>query len=368
MKFLDLHAQYKTIKKEIDRVINHVITNGDFIMGSDVYALEDEVAAYCGTRYGIALNSGTDALYAVLKALGIQKGDEVIVPAFTYIATAEVVVSTGATPVFVDIDEQTYTIAPDKIRRAITRKTKAIIPVHLYGLPAAMTEITTLAKKHRLYVIEDAAQAIGARYGQKKVCSFGVAGCLSFFPTKNLGAYGDGGMVVTNNKKLADFIRKWRIHGQSKKYYTDFVGASSRLDTIQGAILRAKLKHLDAWTNQRIKIATRYNSAFKKIQDIKLTEFKNSKHVYHQYSIRINNRNALVNYLKKHGIPSMIYYPLPLHLQKAFNFLKYTPGDFPVSERISSEILSLPIYPELSFNQQKYIISTLNEFFEIKKK
>jgi len=343
MKFIDLTTQYRSIKKEVDRAIFKVINRSDFIMGQEVKMLEEKIAKFCHTKYAVSLNSGTDALYVALKALKIGKGDEVIVPAFTYLATAETVVLNGARPVFVDIDPKTFNIDVNEIESAITKKTRAIIPVHLYGLMAEMNEILRIAKKHKLKIIEDAAQAIGAEYYGKKAGSMGDVGCLSFFPTKNLGAYGDGGMLLTNNKKIAYYAAKWRIHGQYKKYYSAFIGDSSRLDTIQAAILLVKLKYLNQWTNGRIKVAKLYNSIFN--NSAFKTPFvpKNTKHVFHQYSVLSKNRNNLITKCKKIGLPFMVYYPQPLHLQKSMRYLKYKKNDFPITEKISKSVISFPI-------------------------
>jgi len=364
MEFLDLKAQYKSTKKEIDQAIKNVVQSSRFIMGPEVEKLEKNIGKYCDTKYGIALNSGTDALYLSLKALGIKKNDEVIVPSFTFIATAEVVSLLGAKPVFIDIKRDTFNINPDLIEGLITSRTKAIIPVHLFGLPAEMDKIMKIAKKYKLKVIEDAAQAIGAKYKNKKVCSFGDCGCLSFFPSKNLGGYGDGGMVVTNNKKLAERIRILRTHGTKKKYYHQIIGTSSRLDAIQSAILNIKLKHLNKWTKARQKNAEYYTKQLENIKEIKTPDIKRkSISVFNQYTLRTEKRNKLQEYLKKYNIPTQIYYPYPLHLQPVFKYLGYKKGDLPETEKACKEVLSLPIYPELTKKQQNYIIKKIKEFY-----
>ncbi len=349
MKFLDLEAQYNSIREEVDAAIQKVISRSAFILGEEVEELEEKIAAYCGVKYAVGLNSGSDALTASLYALNIGKGDEVVIPSFTYIATAEAVSIVGATPVFCDVDEDTFNIDPKSFKNAITDKTKAVIPVHLYGQPADMDPILDIAKEHDINVIEDAAQAIGAEYKGKKTCSLGNIGCLSFFPTKNLGAYGDGGMLVTNDKDIADWVRVWRQHGQSKKYYTDFVGASSRLDTIQAAILLAKLPHLDEWNQNRRKIADQYNQALEDIDSITAPKVLDGvNHVYHQYTIKSEDRDALKKKLADNDIPSMIYYPLPLHQQEAYSGADQ---ELQISENLSDLVLSLPIYPEMDIRK-----------------
>lgn len=365
IEFLDLKAQYKSIRKEINQAINDIINSSEFIMGKAVIELEEKVASYCGVKYGVGLNSGSDALFVALKALNIKKGEEVITTSFTFISTAEVIALLGAKPVFVDIDPKTFNINTSKIEEKITSKTKAIIPVHLYGQPADMDQIMKIAKKHKLYVIEDAAQAIGAKYNGQKVCSFGDIGCLSFFPSKNLGAYGDGGMLVTNNEKIAGYVRMWRVHGAKIKYYHDFIGDSSRLDSIQAAILLVKLKYLDEWSKKRAEKAKIYNQLFKETGII--TPYVNPKctHIYHQYTIRVKEkRDKLVDYLKQKGVPTMIYYPMPLYMQIAFKYLGYKKDDFPESEKASHEVLSLPVYPELNIKNQKLIVQKIKDFFK----
>lgn len=367
MQFLDLNAQYKSIKKEIDSAIKRVLDGGVFIGGQEVEKLEEEIAKFCGVKYAIGVNSGTDALFLSLKALGIGRGDEVITTPFTFIATAEIIANLGAKPVFVDIEPKTFNIDVSKIKKAITKKTKAIIPVHLFGQMADMSEIMRIAKKYKLYVIEDAAQAIGAEYKGRKAGTMGDFGCFSFFPSKNLGAYGDGGMVITNNKKLAEKIRLLRNHGSSskEKYLNLILGTNSRLDAIQAAILRVKLKYLKKWNEKRLKIAKYYNRNLKGVEDIRIPEIlPNRIHIFHQYTIRTKYRDQLKKFLEKNKIPTMIYYPLPLHLQPAFKYWGYKKGDFPKAEKISKEVLSLPIYPELKKEEQNFIIKKIKEFYE----
>jgi len=393
MQFLDLKAQYRSVKKEIDRAIKRVLESGQFIGGQEVENFEKEFARFCGVKYAISVNSGTDALFLSLKALGIGSGDEVITTPFTFIATAEVIANLGAKPVFVDINPQTFNIDPSKIEKAITKKTKAIILVHLFGQMADMDEIMRIAKKYKLFVVEDAAQAIGAKikfpisnfqFSNKSQISksklkikwrmagaIGDVGCFSFFPSKNLGAFGDGGMVVTNNKKLAEKICLLRNHGSSpkEKYLNLILGTNSRLDAIQAAILRVKLKYLKKWIKKRQEIANYYNQFLQGIGDIQVPEILLDRtHTFHQYTIRTKNRDKLKKYLEKNGIPTMIYYPIPLHLQPAFKCLGYKKGDFTESEKASKEVLSLPMYPELKIREQNWIVKKIKEFYRKNKK
>jgi len=378
MQFLDLRLQYQTLRPQIDAAIKKVLESGVFIGGTEVENFEVEAAKFCGTKYAVALNSGTDALLLSLRAFDIGPGDEVITTPFTFIATAEVIAACGARPIFADIDPNTFNIDPAKIEARITKKTKAIIPVHLFGQMAEMGKIMTIAKQHHLKVIEDACQAMGS----KGAGSIGDCGCFSFFPSKNLGAFGDGGMVTTSNSKLADRIRLLRNHGSSpkEKYKNLILGTNSRLDAIQAAILRIKLKYLNEWNLKRCQIAQKYNQAFQNISEIKVpvispmpeggsrgvgaTDIKQSNHIFHQYTIRTAKRDALRNYLSDHDIPSMIYYPLPLHFQPALKYLGYKKGDLPISEKAAREVISLPIYPELTAKDQNYIISHVQKFFE----
>lgn len=362
---VDLHRQYKSIKKEIDCAIFDVIKESGYINSRFVKKLEQEIAEYCKIKYAVGVNSGTDALYLSLWALGIKQGDEVITTPFTFIATAEVIVLLEARPVFVDVDYETYNIDADLIEKKITKKTKAIIPVHLFGFPYEMDKIKKIAKKHNLFLIEDAAQAIGAEYNGKRIGSFGNTGCFSFFPSKNLGAYGDGGIIITDSKKLAERLKILRNHGSKIKYFNEEIGVSSRLDGIQASILSVKLKHLDKWNRKRREMAELYNSLLKNINWIGLPkENKSCNHVYNQYTIRVKNgkRDKLKKYLEKKGISSMIYYPLPLHLTKAMRYLGYKKGSFPVSEKLSKQVLSLPISADLKKEEVKYIVDVINRF------
>jgi dTDP-4-amino-4,6-dideoxygalactose transaminase len=369
MQFLDLKKQYQSIKGEVDLAIKQVLESGAFIGGEEVEQFEAKVAEFCKVKYAIGVNSGTDALFLSLKALGIGAGDEVITTPFTFIATAGAIVNCGAKPVFVDIDPETFNIDSSEIEGKITKNTKAIIPVHLFGQMADMDEILEIAKKHRLYVIEDACQAMGAQYQNQKAGTLGDLGCFSFFPTKNLGAYGDGGMVVTNNEKLAGDIRLLKNHGSSpkEKYLNLIIGTNSRLDAIQAAILRVKLKYLSQWSKKRLEKASYYGQNLREVGDI-ITPFisKDKIHIFHQYTIRTNSRDALVEFLKEEHIPVTIYYPISLHLQPALKYLGYKEGDFPVAETAAKEVLSLPIYPELEEMEQEIIVKNIGNFFRKK--
>jgi len=347
---LDLKLQYQSIKPEIDSVIRRIVDEQNFIMGEDVKLLESEIAAYCGTKFGIGVTSGTDALILAIKGVGIKSGDEVITTPFTFMATGSAISSVGAIPVFCDIDPKTYNIDPEKIEEKITAKTKAIIPVHLYGQCADMDRILEVARKNNLKVIEDDAQAIGATYKGRKSGSFGDVGCISFFPSKNLGAFGDGGMVVTSDEVLAEKIATLRVHGSRKRYIHEMIGTNARLDNLQAAILRVKFKHLDSWTKKRQANAATYNRLLE-VAGIKtpyVPEY--NTHVYHQYVIKVDSkrRDSLVELLNKSGVESRVYYPIPLHLQKCYDSLGYRKGDFPVSEDSAASTLALPVYPELT--------------------
>ena len=380
MQFLNLKLKNKSIIKEIDAAIQKVLNSGNFIGGDEVEKFEKEVAKFCGVKYAIGVNSGTDALFLSLKALDIQKGDEVITTPFTFVATAEVIVNLGAKPVFADIESKTFNIGPERIEGLITSRTKAIIPVHLFGQIAEMDEIMKIAKKYKLKVIEDAAQAFGAeikfqisnsKFKIMKAGSIGDVGCFSFFPSKNLGAYGDGGMVITDNKNLADMIKMMRNHGSSvkEKYLNLILGTNSRLDTLQASILRVKLKYLKKWNKKRQESSKYYNKKLNGVGDIITPEILPKRtHIFHQYTLRLGSgqaRDKLRRYLEKRGIPTIIYYPLSLHFQPAFKYLGYKKGDFPEAEKAAKEVLSLPIYPELSKKDQIFIIKKIKEFFII---
>lgn len=366
---LDLTRQYNdAIREEIDAAVARVLSSGQFILGSEVEALEQEVAEYLGVRHAIGVASGTDALLLSLRALGIGPGEAVVVPSFTFFATAGAVHNVGATPLFVDVDPHTLNIDPRKVEERLVSdptlraKTKAIIPVHLYGQMADMDEIMALAEKFGLYVIEDAAQAIGAEYKGRQAGSMGHLGCFSFFPTKNLGAYGDGGMVATNDDDLAEQVRMLRAHGAKPKYYHHLVGYNSRLDALQAAILRAKLPHLAEWTKARQSIGAHYDELLRDIEGIKLPHrAPNRTQIFHQYTVRVpgGKRDALRAYLKERGIGTEVYYPVPLHLQPCFRHLGYREGDLPESERASREVLSLPMFPELTDEELEYVVGEI---------
>ena len=363
---VDLKAQYNLIKQEIDEATQRVIETAQFILGPETGALENEIAAYIGSKHALGVASGTDALYLALLACCIGPGDEVITTPFTFIATAEVISHCGATPVFVDIDPKTYNIDPAKIAPKITEKTRAILPVHLYGQPADMNSILELARKYNLKVIEDCAQALGTEYNGKKVGSLGDAGCFSFFPSKVLGAYGDGGMIVTKNAEIAEKVNVLRNHGGKEKYYHAIHGLNSRLDSLQAAILRVKLGHVSEWINQRQQCAQLYFQLLSRLEGIETPYLApDSYHVFNYYTIRLRNihRDSLRGFLTSQGIATTIYYPLSLHLQEVFKPLGYKLGDFPKSEAAQEEVLSLPMYPELSEEQIEKIASTVRDYY-----
>jgi len=362
---LDLSGQYQEIKNDIRVSLDATMRRSDFILGKEEVIFEKEFAGYCGSRFAVGVNSGTDALFLALLSLGIGPGDEVIVPVFTYIATALAVTYTGARPVFVDIDRDYYNIDTGKIRSAITKKTKAIIPVHLFGQAADMKQISALARKYHLKIVEDAAQAHGAKYkisdGKwKLVGGIGDIGCFSFYPTKNLGGCGDGGMVTTNDKKIYKKLLLLRDYGRCSRYEHVSIGYNSRLDTLQAAILRIKLKHLEKWNSMRRQSAAIYNRELADIEEIiRPRQADYARHVYHVYAIRVRQRDRVIKELAKNGIVALIHYPIPLHLQKVYKDLGYNRGDFPVAEKIAQEIISLPIYPHLKESQIKFIAKTL---------
>jgi len=343
---LDLKAQYQSIRTEIREAVDRVLESQQFILGPEVEALEREIAEYCHCKHAVGVSSGTDALLVVLMALGIGAGDEVISPAYSFFATAGTIARLGAIPVFVDIDPQTFNIDPARIESKITARTRAILPVHLFGQMAEMDEIIRIGARHQLPVIEDAAQAIGSERDGKRAGSISDAGCLSFFPSKNLGGAGDGGMVTTNNADLADRIRKLRNHGFRTRYDNELLGGNFRLDAIQAAVLRVKLRHLDRWTEARQRNAAEYRKRLP--ANVTLPVERPGRHIYNQFVIRHSNRDALMQQLKRQGIGCEIYYPIPLHLQTCFESLGYKSGDFPSSEQAARGTLALPIYPELT--------------------
>jgi len=366
--FLDLKTQFATIRDEVMEAISGVMESQLFILGHEVRQFEEECAAYLGAKHAIGCASGSDALLLALIALGIGPGDEVITSPFTFFATAGSIARLGATPVFVDIDPETFNIDPRKIETAITPRTKAIMPVHLFGLSAAMDDILSLAKSKGLAVIEDAAQAIGARYEGAGAGTFGEFGCFSFFPSKNLGGAGDGGLITTEDAALAEKLRILRVHGGRRKYHHDVIGMNSRLDALQAAILRVKLKHLARWTEGRQKGAERYRNLLERAElgsfvRVPVAPPPEYIHVYNQFTIRCADRDELRGFLASRGIPSEIYYPICLHLQPAFGYLHYRSGEFPEAEAASREALSLPVYPELSDAQQDAVVGSIASFY-----
>lgn len=362
---VDLHAQYETIKPEIDAAIQRTIDQTAFIMGPEARKFEAAFAEYCGVKHALGLDSGTAALHLAMLALGITAGDEVITTPHTFIATVEPITILGARPVFVDIDPRTYNLDPNRLEAAITPRTKAIIPVHLYGQPAELDAILEIARRHHIPVIEDAAQAHGAEYRGTRVGVFGDMACFSFYPGKNLGAYGDAGALVTNDDALADKVRMLRDHGRTTKYEHEITGYGFRLDGIQGAVLDVKLGHLNDWNAQRRAHADYYTELLTNVDDSIVTPYEPShmRAVYHLYVIRARARDAAVEYLKAHNIEAGIHYPVPLHLQPVYKNLGYHKGDFPETERAAGEILSLPIYPELTHGQMERVVDTLREFY-----
>ncbi len=365
--FLDLKAEYATMKEEIGTAVEKVLESQQFIMGPEVRQLEAEIAAFIGSRFALGCASGSDALLLALMALGVDSGDEVITPPFTFVATAGSISRLKARPVFVDIDRETYNLDPALLEAAITSRTKAIMPVHLFGLAAEMKKINEIAQAHRLPVIEDAAQAIGARYHDKYAGNLGACACFSFFPSKNLGGAGDGGMITTNDPELADRISVLRDHGSRKKYQYDLLGMNSRLDSLQAAILLVKFKHLEAMAQARRRNADRYCQLFRQAGLEKLIALpvqpEGLHHVYNQFVIRTPQRDHLREHLRDRGIPTEIYYPSPLHLQPAFAGLGYGPGAFPESEEASRHVLAVPVFPQMTEEQQKIVVNGTAEFF-----
>lgn len=370
IQMVDLMSQYQNIKPAIDEAIQHVITNAQFINGPDVSAFQQELETYLGVKHVIPCANGTDALQIALMALGLKAGDEIITPSFTYIATTEVMALLGLKPVFVEVDIDTFCIDPSAIEAAITSKTKAIVPVHLYGQAANMDAIMEIANKHNLFVVEDNAQAIGSDYYHKngsvsKTGTIGDIGCTSFFPSKNLGCYGDGGAICTNNDELAAQMRMIANHGQSKRYYHDVVGCNSRLDTIQAAILRIKLRELDTYIAARRKVADHYDAFFAQFDQLKTpVRGKESKHVFHQYTLTVNgiNRDAMNVFLAENDVPSMIYYPVPAHKQKMFASFGSDATMLPKTDWLTERVISLPIHTEMEQEQLDYICSTVANF------
>jgi len=371
----DLSQQYLSLQDEIDAALRQVAASGQYILGPHVNALEQEIAELCDCQYAVGVGNGTDALQLVLRALEIGPGDEVITTPFTFVATTEAIGLVGAKPVFVDIDPHTYNIDPSAIEAAITSRTKAILPVHLYGQPCDMVPLVELANRYHLALVEDCAQAIGARYLERAVGSFGVAGCFSFFPSKNLGCMGDGGMITTNDRSLYERVEMLRRHGGKVKYHHSELGLNSRLDEIQAALLRVKLKHLDAWNTRRRAIAYRYNELLADADVVLPNELDASGYevplgeearqnallipVYHQYTLQVERRDEVAQALRERGVQSFPYYPVPLHLQEVHAQLGHRPGDIPVAEHVARHCLSLPMFPELTDRQQQHVADAL---------
>lgn len=369
IKMVDLQKQYLRIKPEIDKAIEEVLLSTAFIQGPQVKEFAQALGKYVGADHVVPCANGTDALQISMMALGLRPGDEVIVPVFTYVATAEVIALLGLTPVFVDVDEQDFNIDVKQFEQAITGKTRAVVPVHLFGQCADMEPLLKVAEKHNLYVIEDAAQALGAGYTfsdgyRKKAGTMGIIGTTSFFPSKNLGGYGDGGAMFTHDAALAEKLGMIANHGQRVKYYHDIIGVNSRLDTLQAAVLNVKLKYLAEYERKRGEVANYYDENIKSSSVIRPLRRGNSTHVFHQYTVKVQNgrRDEFQKHLNANGIPSMIYYPVPLHMQKAYKRGGYGEGAFPVSERLSKSVISLPIHTEMDEGQLAYICGTINNF------
>jgi dTDP-4-amino-4,6-dideoxygalactose transaminase len=372
---LDLKAHHDPLHKEVMAALEATFRSQAFILGPDVAKLEERVAAYCQTKYGIGVSSGTDALLLALMAIGVGPGDEVVTTPYSFFATAGAVARLGAKPVFVDIDPSTYNLDPSRLAKAVTSKTKAVIPVHLYGQCAEMAPLLELARSSNLKVIEDAAQAIGADYRDgRRAGSMGTVGCLSFFPSKNLGCLGDGGMVVTNDQDLAERMRVLRVHGGKPKYYHKFIGGNFRLDTLQAAVLNVKLGYLDDWTKRRQDNAKRYEKLFQQTDLVQRgrVQLPNAvyrdtavthHHIYNQFVLRVERRNDLMAFLKQRGIGSEIYYPVPFHMQECFRYLGYKEGDFPQSETAANHTLAIPIYAELTSAQQTEVVDAICAFY-----
>lgn len=364
--FLDLQAQYRTIRDEVEAAIRRVVESQRFILGPEVGAFEEEVATYCDAKHAVGVSSGTDALLAALMAADVGPGAEVVTTAYTFFATAGVISRLGATPVFVDIDPDTYNMDPGAAVEALTPRTRAIVPVHLFGRCAHMDPLLEAADREGLLVVEDAAQAIGARDARgRSAGSVGDAGCFSFFPSKNLGGFGDGGMAVTDDADFAESLRILRVHGGQPKYHHSVVGGNFRLDALQAAVLRVKLPRLSEWTEARRANAARYRALFDSaglVDRIALPEHVEG-HVYNQFVVRAPERDGLREHLAAHGVETAVYYPIPLHLQECFRGLGYRPGDLPASERAAEETLALPIYPELTERQQREVVDRIADFY-----
>ncbi len=367
---VDLQGQYLKIKTEIDNAVQNVLMSTAFIQGPEVEEFAKALGNYVGSSYTIPCANGTDALQIAMMALDLKPGDEVILPVHTYVATAEVIALLGLTPVFVDVDEQTFNLSVDQVEKKITSKTRAIVPVHLYGQCADMEPLLKISQTHNLHLIEDAAQALGATYRftggiEKKAGTMGVIGTTSFFPTKNLGCYGDGGAIFTSETKLAEKIRMIANHGQRIKYHHEIIGVNSRLDTLQAAILNVKLKYLDEYTAKRNSVASFYDQSLSTVKYLKTpARSPFSTHVFHQYTVIVNDggRDAFRKYLDQKGIPTMIYYPIPLHLQNAYKTAKHPEGTFPITEKLSKSVISLPIHTEMKNEELEYIVDVIQKF------
>ncbi|MEE9614101.1 MAG: DegT/DnrJ/EryC1/StrS family aminotransferase [Thermodesulfobacteriota bacterium] len=366
VEFLNLKAQHSALEKQFEKTFRNVLRKGRFVLGEEVESFEAEFADYCGTRYAVGVSSGTEALHLSLLALGIGRGDEVVTAPNTYIATALAISQTGARPVFVDVDEATGNLDPEKLRGFLKKRRrapKAVIPVHLYGNPADMDGITRVARKYGMKVLEDACQAHGAYYNERRVGSIGDAGCFSFYPAKNLGALGDGGAVVTDSGKIFAKLKLLRNYGQPRKYHHVMKGFNGRLDELQAAFLRVKLKKLDKWNRERRKRARLYTDLLKGVAVTTPVELPGAAHVYHLYVIALAKRNALQKYLEKRGVGTALHYPVPVHLQKVYRDLGHKRGSFPVAERLSKRILSLPLYPELPLDDVKKVCRAIKKFY-----
>lgn len=363
LHLVDLVGQYKRIKTEIDTAIHRILDSGQFIMGAEVAAFEKNLASYLGVAHAIGCNSGTDALHLALRALDIGPGDEVITTPFTFAATVEAILLTGAKPVYVDIQPDSFNIDPDRLEEAVTERTRAILPVHLYGQPADMEEVMAFAQLHKLFVVEDAAQAIGAEYQGKKAGTFGHVGCISLFPSKNLGAFGDGGVMVTNDDELADKMRMLIVHGSRVRYYHEMIGFTSRLDGLQAAIVNVKLRYLDEWNAARRNFAQAYDQLLRDMSIVTPQTRKDRTHIFHQYTIRVNDRDGLAQHLQQNKIPFGIYYPVPLYRQKAFEKYFNSTRPFPVTEKATQEVISLPMHTELTPEMLSTISDAVKAFY-----
>lgn len=362
--FVDLRAQYALISQEVEEALKEVLQTTDFILGNELLRFEEEFASFSGVGHCVGLASGTDAIHLALLAIGVGPGDEVIVPAHTFVASAFAVSYTGARPVFVDVNPRTYTIDVDAIEQAISHDTKAIMPVHLYGCPAEMDTLIGLARRHHLRVVEDAAQAHGAEFRQKRCGSIGDVGCFSFYPGKNLGAYGDGGAVVTNDSDVAQAIRRLRFYGQEKKHEHLTIGYNSRLDTLQAAVLRVKLRKLASWNEARRAKVLLYRELLSGVPLCLPVDPEEGIHVYHLFVVRTGHRDALLQFLRENGVMAQVHYPVPVHLQKAYRGLNYAAGDMPIAETCAREVLSLPLYPEITEDQIRYVVTCVKRFYE----